>query len=74
MEKLRHLLQELFPDIDFQKEESLIDDRILDSLDIVALVEDLNEAFEIKIGAKHLTPANFNSMSAMYAMIENLRS
>ena len=38
MEKLLEILNELHPEVDFENNESLIDDGILDSLDIVSLV------------------------------------
>ncbi len=73
MDELNALLHELFPDIDFNVEKALIDDRILDSLDIVALVEELNDAFDVRITAKYLKPENFNSSLAIYALIQRLR-
>ena len=73
MDELKKLLDELFPDIDFQKEKCLIDDGILDSLDIVSLVNELNDAFHIRVTAKHLEPANFNSINAILRLIESLK-
>ncbi len=73
MDKLKKLLGQLFPDIDFDKEESLIDDGILDSLDIVSLVGELNDTFGVRITAKNLEPANFNSISAILCLIESLK-
>lgn len=73
MEELMQILEELRPDVDFETEESLIDDGILDSFDIVALVGELNDAFDIEIKPNNLIPVNFNSAKAMMALIEQLR-
>ena len=51
----------------------LITDGILDSFDIVALVGELNDAFDIEIKPNNLVPDNFNSAKAMLALIEQLQ-
>ena len=48
MEELLEILGELRPDVDFENETALITDGILDSFDIVALVGELNDAFDIE--------------------------
>ena len=72
MEELLEILTNLRPDVDFENENSLIDDEILDSFDIVSLVSDLNDAFDIEITPRDLKPENFNSADAMYALIKRL--
>ena len=47
MDELMGILQELRPDVDFENETGLIKDGILDSFDIVALVGELNDEFDI---------------------------
>ena len=49
MDELMEILEELRPDVDFASETALITDGILDSFDIVALVGELNDAFDIEI-------------------------
>ena len=73
MEQLMEILEELRPDVDFKNETALIDDSVLDSFDIVALVGELNDAYDIEIKPTDLVPANFNSAEAMLAMIEKLQ-
>lgn len=73
MEELMEILGELRPDIDFENETALITDGVLDSFDIVALVAELNEAFDIEIKPNNLVPDNFNSVKAMMALIEQLQ-
>ncbi len=73
MEELMEILKELRPDVDFAAETHLIDDKILDSFDIVTLVGDLNDAFDVDISAEDLEPENFNSAQAMLALIHRLQ-
>ncbi len=72
MEDLLEILRDLHPDIDFEKEEGLIDDGILDSFDIVTLISEIGENFDVTISAEHIVPENFNSAQAIYALIEKL--
>ena len=72
MEELMNILTETCPGIDFEGQEHLIDDGILDSLNIVMLVGELNEAFDISIGAEDLAPENFNSAQAIYGLVQRL--
>lgn len=74
MEQLEQILQEIRPDLDFQKETKLIDNGILDSFDIISIVGELNTAFDIEINVEDLLPENFNSMSAMYELITKLKN
>jgi len=73
MEELLEILNEVNADVDFENCESLIDDGILDSFDIVSIVGELNDAFDVEISPVDIIPKNFNSAKAMWAMIERLQ-
>ena len=72
MEKLIEIMQNLHPDIDFETYDGLVDDGILDSLDIVTLITDINDAFDVSIPAEEILPENFNSAKALWELIERL--
>nr|WP_296473669.1 phosphopantetheine-binding protein [uncultured Acetatifactor sp.] len=72
MEELMEILNDLHPDVDFETEERLVDDKILDSFDIVSLIAEINEAYDIAITAKDILPENFNSAKSLYALIQKL--
>lgn len=72
MEELLKILSDLHPDVDFETEENLITDMILDSFDIVTLVSEINDTFDVTISAEYITPENFNSAKALYSLIEKL--
>jgi len=71
MEELLRIMSEVRPDIDFETEDKLIDNEMLDSLDIVAIVTDVNDEFDIQINVNDLLPENFNSVDAMLELIES---
>ena len=72
MDELLELLQDVRDDVDFENCETLIDDGILASFDILQIISAINETFDVEIPATSIIPKNFNSMKAMYAMIEKL--
>lgn len=72
-EKLLDILNELRPDVNFEGEQELIDGGILDSFDIVSLVGELNEEFDIEINVEDLLPENFNSVDAMLELIQKMQ-
>ena len=73
MEKLMEILKGIRPEVDFEKEEALIDDAVLDSFDLVSLIGELNDAFQIEISFDDIDPDNFNSAHAMMELIERLQ-
>ena len=72
MEQLLNILSELHADIDFTTQEGLVDEGILDSLDIVTLITEINDTFDISVPAEEIVPDNFNSARAICALIEKL--
>ena len=69
MEELLEILRALHPHVDFENCETLITGRILDSFDIVAIISEVEAQFGVVIGAENITPDNFNSAKALYALI-----
>ncbi len=72
MQELIKLLENLHEGIDYENYEGLIDDGILDSLDIVSLITDINDTFDVAIPPEEIIPENFNSASSLWALIEKL--
>ena len=71
-EKILEILNDINPDIDYEAETALVDDDLLDSFDLVTLVSDLNNGFDINITVVDFIPENFNSLSALTALVERL--
>lgn len=72
MQELLEILQDLHPEVDFETCDTLIDDAILDSFDIVTIIAEVNEEFDVVIPAEEIVPENFNSAEALHALIERL--
>lgn len=74
MDKLINILNEIRPDIDFAAEDKLIDNNVLDSYDIISIVGELNDTFDVSINGGDFKPENFNSAKAMWALVESYKS
>jgi len=72
MEELLEILDELHPEIDFEHEDALIDDKVLDSFDVVTIVAEIKNEFDVSIPAEEMIPENFNSVQALWDLIERL--
>ena len=73
MEELMEILHEIRPDVDFEKETALIDDGILGSFDITALVNEIMDAYDVEISMADLEPDNFNSADAIWEFVQSLK-
>lgn len=72
MEELLEILNELHDDIDYETETRLVDDKLFDSFDLITLVTEIGDTFDIEITAREFIPENFNSAQALWQMIQKL--
>ena len=72
MDELLEILQDMHPEVDFAACDTLVDDKILDSFDIVTLIAEIYNTFGVAVPAEEIVPANFNSATALYALIQRL--
>ena len=70
MDELIEILEELVPGIDYRSCTTLIDDKKLTSFDILSLVSEIEDHFDVELSPADLTPANFNSAEALWELIE----
>lgn len=73
MEKLLEILKGIRPDVDFENETALIDDGILDSFDVVSIISELDDAFGVQVRINELDPENFNSVEAIWQLVQTLK-
>ena len=73
-QQLIDILSSIRPDVDFDKEDALIDDEILTSFDIIAMVSEINVQYGIEILVDDLLPENFNSVDAILELIERMEN
>ena len=72
MDKIIEILKSVHPEVDYEKENARIDKRIFDSFDVVTVVGELMDEFDIEITAEHMVPENFNSAAAIAKLVESL--
>ena len=70
MDELLSILKDICPKVDFVNEKKLIDDGKLDSFDIISIVNELNEHYDIEIDVDDLEPENFNSVEAILETVK----
>ena len=73
MDELLEILQDIQPDADYENCTTLIDDGVLDSFAVLSLVAELQDTFGVSIGPADIIPENFNSVHAIYDMVERLQ-
>lgn len=73
MEELIKLLKGIRPDVDFENETELIDEGILDSMDVVSIISEIDDVFDVQIRISELEPDNFNSTEAIWNLIQKLK-
>ena len=71
-ERLARILEEILGDDALLEKDDLIDSGVLDSLDVVALITEISDEFDIVVTAGDVIPENFNSLDAMASMIKRL--
>jgi len=72
LEEVIDLLREVEEDVDYENVTTLVDDRYLTSLDILAVISAIDDEFDISVPAKDIVPDNFNSAKAIHALIVRL--
>lgn len=70
MEKIMEILQGIRPEFDFNSSEDFIEDGYLDSFDLVSLVSELDETFDISIDGLDIIPENFKSLDTITNVVK----
>ncbi len=73
MDKIMEILKSIRGDVDFASEKALIDDGILDSFDVVGIIGELADEFDIEITIDDMTPENFNSVESICALVKRIQ-
>ena len=72
-EQIIEILEDIQPEADYETCQTLIDDHILTSLDVLSLVAELEDEFDVTIPTVEIIPSNFYSVDAIAAMVERLQ-
>lgn len=68
------ILKGIRPDVDFENETALIDDGILDSFDVVSIISELDNEFDVQVRITELDPENFNSAESIWKLVQELKA
>lgn len=71
-DELIEILEMICPDIDVNDEDMNLPED-LDSMDIIALIAELEDKFDIEITMEEKTEENFENIDTLVAMIERLQ-
>lgn len=71
-EKILEILSDIRPDVDFAAEEKLVSEKVLASFDIISIISELGDEFDIEIGPKYLIAENFDSLESITALVRKL--
>ena len=72
MEELKRMLSEKYPDINFDAEKNLVSGGILDSIEVVSIISEIEDLFDISVTMEYIQPAYFESVETMWEMVEEL--
>lgn len=73
MEKIIEILEGLKTGIDFASEKAIVTGKVLDSIDITSLIATLEEEFDIEIGMEYMENENFDSVEAIWNMVQEIQ-
>ena len=72
MEELLEILKNIRPNVDFEHCEDLINSGTLDSMDMVMIMTQIMQKYDLSIPPEEMVPEDFNSAKAMYHLIQKL--
>jgi acyl carrier protein len=72
-DKVIKILNELRPEFDFSEDIDFIEEGMLDSFDIVSLIDSIEEELGVSISGIDVLPENFNTIDSIIKTIEKNR-
>mgnify|MGYP002524819147 FL=1 len=72
MEEFISMLKGIKPNVDFEKEEALVDDGLIESLDIISIISEISDKYGVQIPSDEIIPEKFNSAKALYELVQDL--
>lgn len=69
MRKVKEILLNIKPEVNFEQSEDFVEDGLLDSLELISLIEEIEAEFDIEIDPLDILPENFCSIKRIEEMI-----
>lgn len=73
MKELLDILNKVKSGIDYVNEKHLVSDELIDSLDVMTIVTEICDEFDVEILPMDVVPENFESVEAMWQLIMRLQ-
>lgn len=73
MDELLKILKKVKAGVDYVSEKKLVTDGWLDSLDVMTIVTEICDEFDVDVLPTDIVPENFESMEAIWQLIERLQ-
>jgi acyl carrier protein len=71
---IRRILSEIRPEEDFSSSDDFMADGLLDSYDMIVLITELEQAFQVAIDGVDIVPEHFANTAAIAALVERSKS
>ena len=68
-EKILAILKDLKPGVEFEGRTDFISGKLLKSLDLVTLISELEDEFDIEISVEDVVPENFESLAGIAEVV-----
>ena len=72
--KIVEIIKIIRSDIEYDSQVGLISDGAFDSLDIIKLVAELDEEFEISIEGSDITPENLDTLTSITLLVQKYKT
>lgn len=72
-EKIKEIIMELQPYVEFDNTTNLLQEEVLDSVSILVLVQEMEDLFEITIAPEEITENNFKTLNDIVEMVNGKR-
>ena len=69
-DEILNMLKELRPEYDYEESSDFIEDGLLDSFDVIALTDMLQEKFGIVVDGLDIVPENYCNIDAIEALVK----
>ncbi len=73
MEQLYFILEGCCPAVDFRSEKALITEKVIDSIDLVSIIAEIEERYDISIESDMIDAEHFDSAEKMCELIQSLK-
>ena len=71
-ETLLEILEDIKPDVDYENENDLVAGGVLKSFDVMLLVSEIGNSFDVTIPIEEIKPENFSSLDSIAELVERL--